>query len=38
MTTQSIAIAVLLIALLLVTFIPEISLCIPWAFGYTGGR
>ena len=28
----------MLIALLLVTFIPGISLCIPWAFGYAGGR
>lgn len=28
----------MIIALLLITFIPEISLCIPWAFGYTGGR
>ena len=28
----------MLVALLLVTFIPEISLCIPWVFGYTGGR
>jgi len=28
----------MIIALLLITFIPEISLCIPWAFGYMGGR
>ncbi|MBR4530679.1 MAG: TRAP transporter large permease [Lachnospiraceae bacterium] len=28
----------MIIALLLITFIPEISLCIPWIFGYTGGR
>ena len=28
----------MIIALLLITFIPAISLCIPWAFGYTGGR
>lgn len=27
----------MIVALLLVTFIPAISLCIPWAFGYTGG-
>ena len=29
--------ASMLVALLLITFIPAISLCIPWAFGYTGG-
>ena len=28
----------MIVALLLITFVPEISLCIPWAFGYTGGR
>ncbi|MBQ3790318.1 MAG: TRAP transporter large permease [Lachnospiraceae bacterium] len=28
----------MIIALILITFIPEISLCIPWAFGYMGGR
>ncbi len=27
----------MIIALLLITFIPAISLCLPWAFGYTGG-
>ena len=27
----------MLVALMLITFIPAISLCIPWAFGYTGG-
>ncbi len=27
----------MIIALLLITFIPAISLAIPWAFGYTGG-
>ncbi len=28
----------MIIALILITFIPAISLCIPWAFGYMGGR
>ena len=28
----------MIIALLLITFIPAISLCVPWLFGYPGGR
>ena len=28
----------MIIALLLITFIPAISLCVPWLFGYMGGR
>ena len=28
----------MVIALLLITFIPAISLCVPWIFGYAGGR
>lgn len=28
----------MVIALMIITFIPAVSLCIPWAFGYAGGR
>ena len=30
--------AFMIVALLAITFIPAISLCVPWLFGYMGGR